>query len=589
MDARLNEIKNKISLLENALQERGGSELLYHFTSITSIKSMLQNNGKNGGYFSLSLPKKVDQSILNRETPDGKGKYTHYLSLTRSPNANWGYVKALDKDASYGSVERAKNDEPDKKQTKKDLENVPHEMTAAKSKTVSPTEPDSVGSARITFDGKALSAGRVIKPVDFFGPYVDEKGVKHDYNDETASGTWASGDPNKMSMLKQAEDRVYAYTYDFDGILNYITRIDIYAKEGSSSLAEAKEVLRLAKMTPVEGKIHIYTDFKYYNRPDYERIKNAASKKGISASDWRPEVTDNLPSTEVKRAKQKSFIEESKATNLAVLVWVILFAERYRKFLTIKESNNGLNLNFRDMFSRKDVVKTIKSILSPIRSKKYNKKIYKIIINKYYNLTNADIARYCFIANPKFESLSGISKALINSIYDIIYKKFGLDDYRKLFRRVSNILKKVSPTDDVVAADKDVKQNSGGSAMQRPNDAPVSTYTGKERKKPVKTKKADADDPKKYDRVVVPKLSFNLGGKPISITNVGNIYDAIKKLSKASPGTNFGSEAIKSFIEKKLLNAKKELMNASKSFSLNEEDIENMVAECVNRILSQKS
>lgn len=547
------------ALNENKIDERGGSEILYHFTSINSIKSMLQNNGKNGGYFSLSHPGKVDKQILGRE-----GDYTHYLSLTRSPNANWGYTKAIDPNASYGK--------------------------GGKQINVSPTLPNSVGSARITFDGRALSAGRVIKPIDFFGPYTDENGKVHKHNLQTTSGKWANGDATKMSMIKQAEDRLFGYTYDFDGILNYITRIDILASS-KDSIVDAKEVLDLAKGTPVEGKIHVYGDFKSYNRPDFERIKSAGEKVGISPLTWRPEITDKLDTMQAKKKRMPKLIESAKLKNLAVFVWIVLFMEKYGNLAPVNESNMHTGLfRFNSLFSAENVLSVIKELTGPIREPDLNKKITNMIFSTYESLTNSEIAKYCFSGNPKFDFLKGISKSMIHSIFKIIEERFNLDNYTKLFVAAAKIMKMIWPhNEDIKTADKDKKARNHA-AYERMKDRRRGIVTQYQRGNAAASKLKKLDkvngEPKKRGRkpsdIVIPSLTFRINGKPVTITDVTDTHDAIKKLSELVPSYDFMSK--KTSIAAKVSNTKRALKEPS---LFNQEDIEEMVNECVKKLLGQ--
>ena len=563
------------ALMENNLDERGGSELLYHFTTINSIKSMILNNGKNGGYLTMSHPGKVDSHLLSREKTGGGG-YTHYLSLTRSPNANWGYVKALDKTA-FGRGNGKGN--------------------------VSPNSSNKIGSARITFDGRALSAGRVIKAVDFFGPYKDSRGREHEYNTQTTSGKWGNGDPTRMSMLKQSEDRLFGYTYNFDGILNYVKRIDIYAKENTSSIADAKEVLEAAKGTPVEGKIHVYGDFKYYNRPDYEQIKHAAEKSGINQRDWRKEITDVLDKTPQRKKQDVPLIQASKLKNLAVFVWIVLFAEKYPNMLSINENVSTGSIKFNGLFKKKDVDAVIKELLTPIRDSDYNQKMFDMISKEYESLTNKDIATYCFQQNPKFDALKGISKALTASIYHIVQTKFNLDNYNKLFNRASKIMKALWPNDNVVKSAHKHKQEQDKAARERfaakklisaAGDSNKSVEKKPEKKveKPVKKKPAKPAVIKTYEpdatprrgrkpsNIMIPSLAFRVAGEIIVIKNVKNTLDAIEKLSNKKPGYDFWSKS--KSIAARISQEKRKL---SEPTLFSDQEINEMVEACMKRLL----
>ena len=89
----LYEVRNK-TMLENNMQEYGGSEILYHFTSLPALLSMLLNDGKNGGYFQYGRPDGEEDQIINKKMAGGnKDPYQYYMSLTRSHDANWGYAK----------------------------------------------------------------------------------------------------------------------------------------------------------------------------------------------------------------------------------------------------------------------------------------------------------------------------------------------------------------------------------------------------------------------------------------------------------------------------------------------------------------
>ena len=181
-----------------------------------------------------------------------------------------------------------------------------------------------------------------------------------------------------MSMIKQAEDRLFGYTYDFDGILNYITRIDILASS-KDSIVDAKEVLDLAKGTPVEGKIHVYGDFKSYNRPDFERIKSAGEKVGISPLTWRPEITDKLDTMQAKKKRMPKLIESAKLKNLAVFVWIVLFMEKYGNLAPVNESNMHTGLfRFNSLFSAENVLSVIKELTGPIREPDLNNSLTAI-------------------------------------------------------------------------------------------------------------------------------------------------------------------------------------------------------------------
>ena len=546
---------------ENSLEEYGGSQILYHFTSINSIKSMLMNNGENGGYFSMSHPNAVDSHLLDREKTGG-GNFTHYLSLTRSPNANWGYVKALDDNASFGK--------------------------GGNTIEVSPSSDNAIGSARITFDGRALSAGRIIKPVDFFGPYVDKNGVYHERNTQTKSGEWAqNGDPSRFSMLKQAEDRLFGYTYDFDGILNYITRIDIYAKPNTSAIETAKEVLKLSKGTPVEGKVHIYGDFKSYNRPDYDRIKSAAEKSGISPENWRKEITqdlENVPSLK----KNTSLIEKAKLTNLAVFVWIVLFMESMPTTHFLFESKTGF-LRFNQMFPQEDVEKVIRELIRPIRSEKYNKEFFEMIKNEYNSLSNGVIAKYCFQQNPKFDKLKGLAKSLLNSIHDMVKKRFGFDAYRPLFNRAAIRMKRMWPEsqDVMIASDeKDKKQKERNS--RRKNNKQETLPPEQIKKEPVRRGrppkvKTDVQQIEKTPgrrgrkskyNVVIPSIKIY----GIEINNVKDTKDAIEKLLAKNPNLSVNPKSINALISL----TKKKIAGPT----LFEEDIREMVEEAVRRVFN---
>ena len=563
------------TLMENNLDERGGSELLYHFTTINSVKSMILNNGKKGGYLVMSHPGKVDSHLLKREKTGGGG-YTNYLSLSRSPNANWGYVKALDKTA-FGRGD-GKGD-------------------------VSPDSPNKVGSARITFDGRALSAGRIIKPVDFFGPYKDHRGREHKYNTQTKSGKWGNGDPTRMSMLKQAEDRLFGYTYDFDGILNYITRIDIYAKEKTSSITDAKEVLEASKGTPVEGKIHVYGDFKYYNRPDYSRIKSAAEKSGINQNEWRKEITDVLDKTPQRKKQETPLIENAKLKNLAVFVWIVLLAEKYPNFLGLNESNAIGNFRFNGMFSKEAVDSVIKEILRPIRDTDYNKTMFKMISDAYEALTNKEIATYCFQQNPKFDALKGLSKTLTASIYHIVQTRFNLDSYDKLFNRASKIMKSIWPNDATVKSAHEHKQKQDKESRERFAARRLINTAGDSVNKAVKKQKKQAEKPvkkkaskpvvlktyepderprkgRKPSNIIIPSLSFRVCGETITIKDVKNTIDAIEKLSKKKPDFDFWKK--NKSISARVSQEKRKLVEPT---LFSDQEINEMVEECMRRLL----
>ena len=536
---------------ENAIEERGGSEILYHFTSIEAVKSILQNNGENGGYFSMSRPNTVDNSILGREK-SGKGDFTHYMSLTRSPNANWGYVKALDKSA-FG-----RNDS---------------------SKSVSPNSPKSVGSARITFDGRRLSAGRIIKPIDFFGPYTDN-GTKYDSNTQTTSGAWAKDDPVKKSMIKQAEDRLFGFTYDFDGILNYVTRIDLYVGNDSGKFA-ASQVLKLAKGTPVEGKIHVYDSFKAYNRPDYDRIKGAAAKKQMSPDEWRPEINGSLEDFHYGRKNKKSrLIENSKLTNIAVFVWAVLFVEAYggklRKKRKVNENSKDLPFKFNGIFADEDVKKVISELVKPIRAENYRKDISDLIFNTYKKLSNYDIAKYCFSANPKFEAMDGIARALVNSIFDMAKRKFNFNTYKTLFTAAGNKMREMWAGDKDVEAGKRYRDERTQRSQQKQKDKKLGIEPVKKAKEPTEPKQRG----RKAREFTIPELWFKFPevGK-VCIKDVTDARDAVEKLCKIIP-QELVNQKIQS-IRSKVSNTKTKMMQPT---LFNQDDIEEMVNECLRRL-----
>ena len=537
---------------ENAIEERGGSDILYHFTSIESVKSMIQNDGANGGYFSMSRPNTVDNSILGREK-SGKGKFTHYMSLTRSPNANWGYVKALDKSA-FGRPDNSIN--------------------------VSPNSPKNIGSARITFDGRKLSAGRIIKPIDFFGPYTGEKGEKYDSNTQTTSGKWAGSDPTKKSMIKQAEDRLLGFTYDFDGVLNYITRIDIFANNNASK-AQASEVLKLSEGTPVEGKIHVYDNFRSYNRPDFDRIKSAAAKRGISQSEWRPEINDLIKNFEYNRKNKKvRLIENSKLTNIAVFVWAVLFLETYGSKLKLKLSENSKisSFKFNGIFPEESVKKVIDEIVRPIRVEKERKEISKLIFDKYKELSNLDIAKYCFIANPKFEAMDGIAKVMVNAIFDIVKKKFNFNTYISLFTAAGNKMKEMWSGDKDVEAGKKYRDEKIKRRLQRQKDKKLGVLPPEKPKKPAARHRG-----KKGRDVVIPELSFKFPeiGR-VTIKDVIDTKDALEKLCKIVPQELVMKK--RPSIQVKVSITKKAL---SEPTLFDQNEINEMVNECLKRLGEQ--
>lgn len=538
---------------ENELEERGGSEILYHFTSIEAVKSILQNNGENGGYFSMSRPNTVDNSILGREK-NGKGNFTHYMSLTRSPNANWGYVKALDKSA-FGRGSEEKN--------------------------VSPNTPKMVGSARITFDGRRLSAGRVIKPIDFFDPYSDN-GVKYDSNTQTKSGEWAGNDPVKKSMIKQAEDRLFGFTYDFDGILNFVTRIDLYAANDSGKYA-ASQVLKLAKGTPVEGKIHVYDDFRAFNRPDYDRIKSAAAKKQLSPDEWRPEINASLDDFHYgrKNSRHQRLIENAKLTNIAVFVWAVLFVEAYggklRKKHKVNENTKDLSFKFNSIFADEDVKKIIEELVKPVRAESYRTKISDLIYNAYKKLSNYDIAKYCFSANPKFEAMDGIARVLVNSIFDMAKRKFNFSTYKSLFTAAGNKMKEMWAGDKDVEAGKRYRDERTQRSQQKQRDKNLSTVRPEKIKSPVVK---NGQRGRKAREATIPELSFKFPGVgKVVINDVTDAKDAIEKLSKLVP-MELLKQKIQS-IRTKVSSAKTRMLQPS---LFNQSDIEEMVNECMRRL-----
>ena len=548
-------IKRLIS--ENAIEERGGSEILYHFTSIEAIKSILQNNGANGGYFSMSRPNTVDDSILGREK-SGKGKFTHYMSLTRSPNANWGYVKALDRSA-FGRSDDSIN--------------------------VSPNNPKNVGSARITFDGRKLSAGRIIKPIDFFGPYTDEKGEKYDSNTQTTSGKWAGSDPTKKSMIKQGEDRLFGFTYEFDGILNYVTRIDIFASSNASK-SQASEILELSKGTPVEGKIHVYDSFRAYNRPDFERIKSAATKKGLSQSEWRPEINKSIEGfTYTRKNKRVALIENAKLTNIAVFVWAVLFVETYGGKIRRRLSENSKidSLKFNGIFSNEAVKRVIGEIVKPVREEKFREEISNLVFNRYKELSNFDIAKYCFSANPKFEEMSGIAQVLVNSIYDIARKKFNFKSYKTLLTAASNKMKEMWSGDADVEAGKKYKDEKIKRNQEQQKNKRLGIEKTKPSPKPRPEPKVAAHRGRRGRDVVIPTytVKFPEIGK-VTITNVTDTRDALDKFSKTVPPEILNRK--KASIQVRISQLKKAL---SEPTLFSQGDIEEMVNECLRRLGEQ--
>ena len=293
---------------------------------------------------------------------------------------------------------------------------------------------------------------------------------------------------------------------------------------------------------------------------------------------------ENVPSLK----KNTSLIEKAKLTNLAVFVWIVLFMESMPTTHFLFESKTGF-LRFNQMFPQEDVEKVIRELIRPIRSEKYNKEFFEMIKNEYNSLSNGVIAKYCFQQNPKFDKLKGLAKSLLNSIHDMVKKRFGFDAYRPLFNRAAIRMKRMWPeSQDVILAsdEKDKKQKERNSRRKNNKQETLPPEQIKKepsrRGRPPKVKtdvQQTAKTPGRRGRkskynVVIPSIKIY----GIEINNVKDTKDAIEKLLAKNPNLSVNPKSINALISL----TKRKIAGPT----LFEEDIREMVEEAVRRVFN---
>ena len=528
----LYEVRNK-TMLENNMQEYGGSEILYHFTSLPALLSMLLNDGKNGGYFQYGRPDGEEDQIINKKMAGGnKDPYQYYMSLTRSHDANWGYAKAVN-DASFGKKD--KNGNENKYDT-----------------TIDKIPISNIGTVRITFDGRELTKGRVIRAINFYGHGNDPKSGGR--TTKTKSGKWAgkTGTDTRYSQIKQQEDRIFSNDFNFPGILNYVTRIDILVTTNDIGIKWASKILTAANGTPVQDKIHVYDNMKYYNRVSADRIGNSLQKRGISSQTWRKEITDKILRNYV--FQPDDIIANGDAKLIAVFIWSMLFFD-FSKM--IQESSFSWRLT--SQFTDEQVLRCLRHYL-PVKNEKIVKFIEEKVVSQFRNISNEELIDFLFgTKNYKLTSTVGIARTVLGPMKEDILAKFGLSSIKEAIHKIGEIFEKIyKGFDEVIKSKKEKAEKQKAYALSYKNKQatnnnneydetqPQIPAQPKKRGRPKLQKPEVPQEPKRRGRKpklqsVEPQIKGRKGRKPkdfstevpeISIKGIGKIFN-VKNLADA--------------------------------------------------------
>lgn len=405
-------------LAENNIDERGGSSILYHFTDMNGLMGIL-TTGKLG---SKNPPNKTDRGIGRRERQKGinidkmsvpelinflglppesgtdniealranarfQVRYPYYISFTRMQSSQWGYPRAMSPSAF-------------------------HKTFSDKDFNVSEIEPvsslaDGLDKVRITVDGRAMSAGHLIRPIDFF--------VSRDT--KIVSDKWAGRkDDIKRQAILQQEDRLFLDKPFFD-VSKFVTRIDVLINFNNKTQKEkAVEFFNIAKQSNLgfEDKIHIYGDRKSFDAPKTERFATFVKER-----------TDDILALQNSQVKNKNEDESTRAlwSLYAKAIWCILFYRNIEKTFVLRE-NYLLGGEALPRFKYADVYKEIQRILGEYPKVLRDK--YAAYISQAYNeLRDSDILKFCYKSNPKISSSSkGIYRLLSINLVDDLLKAF---------------------------------------------------------------------------------------------------------------------------------------------------------------------
>lgn len=511
----LYEVRNK-TMLENNMQEYGGSEILYHFTSLPALLSMLLNDGKNGGYFQYGRPDGGEDQIINKKMAGGnKDPYQYYMSLTRSHDANWGYAKATN-DASFGKKDKNGNEN-------------------SYNTTIDKIPISNIGTVRITFDGRELTKGRVIRAINFYGYGNDPKSGGR--TTKTKSGKWAgkTGTDTRYSQIKQQEDRIFSNDFNFPGILNYVTRIDILVTTNDVGIKWASKILTAANGTPVQDKIHVYDNMKYYNRVSADRLGSSLQKRGISGQTWRKEITDKISRNYV--FQPDDIIADGDAKLIAVFIWSMLFFDLSKM---IQESSFSWRLT--SQFTDEQVLRCLRHYL-PVKNESIVKFIEEKVVSQFRKISNKELIDFLFgTKNYKLTSTVGVARTVLGPMKEDILKKFGLSSIKEAIHKIGEIFEKIYKGFDEVIKSKKEKAEKQKAYAQSYKNKQATDSNGEDDETqvqiPVQPKKRGR---KPKIQSVEPQIKGRKGRKPkdfttevpeISIKGIGKIFN-VKNLADA--------------------------------------------------------
>lgn len=513
----------KEPIFENNVEEYGGSEILYHFTSLQGLLSILLNNGKHGGYFQYGLPDGEEDKLINSKMAGGnKDPYTHYMSLTRSANVNWGYAKAVN-DTSFG---------------KKDKEGKENTHTS----TLKKIPLSRIGTVRITFDGKELTKGRVIKAIDYYGAGNDPKS-SNGRTVKTRSGKWA-GEKNqnlRYSQVKQQEDRLFANSYDFQGVLNYVIRIDILVSDSSAGRNWANKILTAAIDTPVQNKIHVYSDIKYYNRISASRIPNSLAQRGMDEKTWRKEITDEIPRD--YKFKPNDIITDSNAKLIAVFCWAILF---YEKFAFLVNESKKFDWSLASNFTNEDVLWCLNKFLKKIGfddKDMVRRIVTDKVLTQFRKIKNSELIDFLTGSkNFKLSSATGVARTVLGPMQEEVMRIFNVRSLKDALHRIGKEFARIyKGYAELVDSQSKLTKKRKEYADRHSAKTATTTTPAKRGRKPRATTATTAPSTGKRGRKAndfvnpIPSLSLKGLGTIFNVKSIADAAAKIKELCKNDP------------------------------------------------------
>jgi hypothetical protein len=287
----------KSSLKENkSILEEGLSDILYHFTTIKVLSSIVKTNSM---ICSSSYSNTRDRLI--------NPNYPFFISFTRQHNNNFGYVSYMNRDG-----------------------NKPLSQLLC---------------VRITFDGRRLNS-------NYKGNAVNYHNIENPRNKQQQM---YKDDPLKMVEIRQSEDRLYSNSPIIADIDRYIIRIDILVPKKdfyNSYCPTLNLVAKILKNPTFKNKIFVYEDERTYNIPNCSNFINDKIANYINGTSLKKYIVGDADNTDFKKLhkasigrEKKSYLSKHLLVNIGVFIAILALN---RGQIDLNYVNDSLNYMLQD-------------------------------------------------------------------------------------------------------------------------------------------------------------------------------------------------------------------------------------------------